>query len=243
MDRPDFYNVNLALICKLFERDADGSYKNAVACQNFIESVLNDLEETKNLKNPKLKTVEFTGLSKLSHNKPASQNADLIDTNFNPDALGVSVARQFPYIWDHTYVFDFVCDGVASQLFIVNESVKFMTWWHDISFFSDRLYRVHCQKNDGKKRYLAFLITDNMFSNSSDKAEFTQSNPFHTVSYFNNKNGVKDENFEVHYIYTVNESGREYSNLENWTRALIVKPEEQQDNVSDISEAKKTRVA
>lgn len=23
MDRPDFYNVNLDLICKLFERDAD----------------------------------------------------------------------------------------------------------------------------------------------------------------------------------------------------------------------------
>ena len=91
MDRPDFYNVNLDLICKLFERDADGSYKNAVACQNFIESVLNDLEETKNLKNPKLKTVEFTGLSKLSHNKPASQNADLIDTNFNPKASGLKL--------------------------------------------------------------------------------------------------------------------------------------------------------
>ncbi len=243
MDNTDFYNVNLDLVCKLFEKNADGTFANASACQNFIESVLNDIEETKNEKNPQLKTVTFTNLRKLSPNKPASNEAENIDTNFDANLVGVNAARQFPYIWDHVYVFEFVCEGVQSQLYIVNQNVKYMSWWHDLSFFSEKLFVAHSQRNDGMKRYLAYLITDNSFKNTGVRAEFAQSNPFHTVSIFNNRNGIKDETFEVHYIYTVNETGREYSNLENWTRALVVVPQEAADNVSDISEAKKSKVA
>jgi hypothetical protein len=179
---------------------------NAEASQNFIESILNDIPETRV---HIVSDIEVMGFSDNSITAKASADYPLID--------GV--------------VFKFIADGVKCEMSLVIESVGFMKWWHDKSFFCDKFYRLHYQTNDNVKRFATFLITDMNVKASS----------FHTISRFNNKDGIKNDSFIIHDLVAAKETGNEENELENWIRALV--ESEQKSNVSNITDAHNFRVA
>lgn len=179
------YKINTKLISKLFDKS------NKDACKNLIESILNDIDETKNLKYTP-KTVDFISIQRITIQK--YQNIRIFKLNY-------------------------VCDGKECELFFAYQTTKYLKFWNNMSFFSYDLYKKHKNINDSKKRLLVYLITDDIFGKHNIRNEFTQINPFHTVSYFNDKNSVKDDTFEVHYLYSVNALSD--TNLQNWVNALI----------------------
>ena len=181
------YKINTKLITKLFDKS------NKDACKNLIESILNDIDETKNLKYTP-KTVDFISIQRVT--KSNIQN-----------------------IRNNIFKLNYVCDGQECELFFVYQSTKYLKFWNNMSFFSYDLYKKHKNINDSKKRLLVYLITDDIFGKHNNRNEFAQLNPFHAVSYFNDKNSVKDDTFEVHYLYSVNALSD--TNLQNWVNALI----------------------
>lgn len=184
------YKINTKLITKLFDKS------NKDACKNLIESILNDIDETKNLKYTP-KTVDFISIQRIAK----------------------SNIQKYQNIRNNIFKLNYVCDGQECELFFVYQSTKFLKFWNNMSFFSYDLYKKHKNINDSKKRLLVYLITDDIFGKHNNRNEFTQINPFHTVSYFNNKNSVKDDTFEVHYLFSVNALSD--TNLQNWVNALI----------------------
>lgn len=151
----------------------------------------------------------------------------------NSVEIAKKAAQEFEHI--NGVVFKCVVDGKKAEVYLILEPVTYIKWWHDKSFFCDRFYRSHCHINDNVQRYVTFIITD-----STVKA-----NRFHNVSYFNKRDGSKDDSFQIHEIVAAKETGNEDSMLENWIRALVSKntSAETENNVSDISEAKAYRVA
>ena len=198
------YELNLDVLGKLIESEA--------ASQNFVQSVLNDLPESKT------NSVSDIQVGDLASSRIAGKAAEGFK-NIN----GV--------------VFQCKVDGKPAEVILVNEGVQYISFWHDMSFFSDRMYRTHAALNDGVSRYITFVITDGAY----------KANRFHSISCFNDKNGFKLENFQVHYIVIDKQTGNEDSMLENWVRALVSKSEAATatttDNVSDIGEAKSYKVA
>lgn len=184
------YKINTKLITKLFDKS------NKDACKNLIESILNDIDETKNLKYTP-KTADFISIQKITK----------------------SNIQKYQNIRNNIFKLNYVCDGQECELFFVYQSTKYLKFWNSMSFFSYDLYKKHKNINDSKKRLLVYLITDDIFGKHNNRNEFTQVNPFHTVSYFNDKNSVKDDTFEVHYLYSVNALSD--TNLQNWVNALI----------------------
>lgn len=184
------YKINTKLITKLFDKS------NKDACKNLIESILNDIDETKNLKYTP-KTVDFISIQRITK----------------------SNIQKYQNIRNNIFKLNYVCDGQECELFFVYQSTKYLKFWNNMSFFSYDLYKKHKNINDSKKRILVYLITDDIFAKHNNRNEFTQVNPFHTVSYFNNKNSVKDDTFEVRYLYSANATSD--TNLQNWVNALI----------------------
>lgn len=180
--------------------------ENTEASQNFIESILNDIPETH---------VHIV--------------SDVEVMGFNDAPITAKASAEFPLI--NGVVFKFIADGVKCEMALVIESVGFMKWWHDKSFFCDKFYRSHYQTNDGVKRFVTFLITDMDVKASS----------FHTISRFNNKDGIKNDSFIINDIFATKETGNEENELENWIRALV--EGEQKSNVSNITDAQNFRVA
>ncbi|MGN1393811.1 MAG: hypothetical protein ACI4V7_07245 [Succinivibrionaceae bacterium] len=182
------------------------------ASQNFIESILNDLPDSA------VSCVSNVVVGELDSSKVAGKAA----SNYK-NINGV--------------IFGFNADEQPAELTLVMEPVHYVKWWHDKSFFSDKFFRLHCNANDGIKRFIVFVVTD-----VSIKA-----NKFHSISYFNNKNGERNETLQIHDIYAIKESGNEDSMLENWIRALVTQnqttEETDSNNVSSISDAKKYKVA
>lgn len=184
------YKINAKLITKLFDKS------NKDACKNLIESILNDIDETKNLKYTP-KTVDFISIQRITK----------------------SNIQKYQNIRNNIFKLNYECDGQECELFFVYQSTKYLKFWNNMSFFSYDLYKKHKNINDSKKRLLVYLITDDIFGKHNNRNEFTQVNPFHTVSYFNDKNSVKDDTFEVRYLYSVNALSD--TNLQNWVNALI----------------------
>ncbi len=180
------------------------------APQNFIESVINDLPTT--------------AVNSIT-------DVDVVELNSIP--LAQKAAAPFEHI--NGVVFNCIADEKKTEVYLILEPVTYLKWWHDKSFFCDRFYRAHAHINDGVKRYVTFIITD----------DSVKASRFHTVNYFNKKDGTKDTSFQIHDIVAVKETGNEDSMLENWIRALVSKNEsaENTGKVSNITEAKAYKVA
>lgn len=103
------YKINTKLITKLFDKS------NKDACKNLIESILNDIDETKNLKYTP-KTVDFISIQKIT--KSNIQN-----------------------IRNNIFKLNYVCDGQECELFFVYQSTKYLKFWNSMSFFSYDLYK------------------------------------------------------------------------------------------------------
>ena len=181
------------------------------ASQNFIESILSDLPEH----------VDVETLS------------DVVVCDLNSSKVAGKSAEGFPQI--NGIVFQFKLNGKPAEMVLVMESVSYIKWWHDKSFFSYKMYRNHSNINDGVRRFVTFIVTDTEVKASR----------FHAVSCFNNNSGEKCESCQIHDIFAAKQSGNEDSMLENWIRALISKSdaEESTDNVSSITEASGYKVA
>ncbi|WP_019003219.1 hypothetical protein [Succinimonas amylolytica] len=189
------YKLNLDVLGKLIESE--------VASQNFVESVINDLPESK------VSSISDVQVGDLSSSRIAASCAEGYD-NIN----GV--------------VFSCKIEGKPAEVILINEGVSYLTFWHDMSFFSYKLFRQHSQVNDGVRRYLTFVITD----------MDVKANKFHTISHFNDKNGFQADSFQIHYVVIDKQTGNEDSMLENWIRALVAEDAgEDGGNVSSISEA------
>ncbi len=198
------YKLNLDVLGKLIESEA--------ASQNFIESVVNDLPESK------ANSISDVQVGDLASSRIATGAAEGYD-NIN----GV--------------VFNCKIDEKPAEVILVNEGVSYISFWHDMSFFSDKMFRTHSQINDGVKRILTFVITDTEVKASK----------FHSISCFNDKNGFRNDTFQIHYVVIDKQTGNEDSMLENWIRALVAEENtdeaETDSNVSSISEAKSYKVA
>ncbi len=189
------YKLNLDVLGKLIESE--------VASQNFVESVINDLPESK------VSSISDVQVGDLSSSRIAAGSAEGYD-NIN----GV--------------VFNCKIEGKPAEVILINEGVSYLSFWHDMSFFSYKLFRQHTQVNDGVRRYLTFVITDME----------VKANKFHSISHFNDKNGFKADSFQIHYVVIDKQTGNEDSMLENWIRALVAEDAgEDGGNVSSISEA------
>lgn len=184
--------------------------ENTEASQNFIESILNDLPES-----------------------AANFITDIQVGELGSSKIAGKVAEGFNNI--NGVTFTFTVDNQPAEMMLIIEPVTYLKWWHDKSFFCDKLFRSHGHINDGVKRYVTFIVTDCDIKASR----------FHSISHFNNRNGDRCESLQIHDIFVTKESGNEDSMLENWMRALVSKPEvtEESSNVSSISEAQKYRVA
>ena len=188
------YKLNLDVLGKLIESEA--------ASQNFVESVINDLPESK-----------------------ANSFSDVQVGDLASSRIAAGAAEGYDNI--NGVVFNCRIEGKPAEVILINEGVSYLSFWHDMSFFSYKLFRQHAQVNDGIRRYLIFVITD----------MDVKANKFHSISYFNDKNGFKSDSFQIHYIVIDKQTGDEDSMLENWIRALVAEDEADSGNVSSISEA------
>ena len=100
------YKLNLDVLGKLIESEA--------ASQNFVESVINDLPESK------ANTFSDVQVGDLASSRIAAGAAEGYD-NIN----GV--------------VFNCRIEGKPAEVILINEGVSYLSFWHDMSFFSYKL--------------------------------------------------------------------------------------------------------
>ena len=167
------------------------------ASQNFIESILSDLPEH----------VDVETLS------------DVVVGDLSSSMVAGKSAEGFPQI--NGIVFQFKLNGKPAEMVLVMESVSYIKWWHDKSFFTLNYYNEHIKclkglsvKSKVRRRIvLSFLLDKDI---NLDK--------FHTVNTFltddGNGNQGKDSTFQVHDINFLCIPDED-TKLAHWCRLLI----------------------